>query len=219
MIGPLRSEHPTTRAKSAGAVHDNRRALKFPSSPARAANPETPKISCGSLHWSNTGSAGRTRLQVVVAAGRRNGRRAGHSVSRGLFSPPGNVCSMSRARTLRCRRSGNQSGAPSRARRMLCFRRAELANLGKSHDGIMELRPTRDRRRYRALAWPGLGDPVFEINLTAKKNRPEIVSTGVATAIAPRNLSAPTWVKFFKRTRLCRYKSAQGPEFPCPVKK
>jgi phenylalanyl-tRNA synthetase beta chain len=96
---------------------------------------------------------------------------------------------------------GTIRGVESRG--MLCSA-AEL-QLSEDHDGIMEL-PADAPLGASYVEWAGLGDPVFEINLTP--NRPDCTGVhGVA-----RDLSAADMGKF----RDPAIKPVKG-EFPCPV--
>src|SRR4030088_171500 len=97
---------------------------------------------------------------------------------------------------------GTIRGVESRG--MLCSE-AEL-QISEDHDGIMEL--AADAPIGAAYAeWPGLGDPVLEINLTP--NRPDCTGVhGIA-----RDLSAADMGKFKDST----IRPIKG-EFPCPVK-
>jgi phenylalanyl-tRNA synthetase beta chain len=97
---------------------------------------------------------------------------------------------------------GTIRGVESRG--MLCSA-AEL-QISEDHDGIMELPP--DAPIGAAYAqWAGLGDPMFEINLTP--NRPDCTGVhGIA-----RDLSAADMGKF-KDPAIRPIKG----EFPCPVK-
>src|SRR5260221_591255 len=82
---------------------------------------------------------------------------------------------------------------------------AEL-ELSESHDGIMEL-PADAPIGAAYAAWAGLGDPMFEINLTP--NRPDCTGVhGIA-----RDLAAADMGKF-KDPGIRPVKGA----FPCPVK-
>jgi phenylalanyl-tRNA synthetase beta chain len=97
---------------------------------------------------------------------------------------------------------GTIRGVESRG--MLCSE-AEL-QLSESHDGIMEL-PADAPIGSAYAEWAGLGDPVFEINLTP--NRPDCTGVhGIA-----RDLAAADMGKFKDPT----IKPIKG-EFPCPVK-
>src|SRR5712675_2158239 len=97
---------------------------------------------------------------------------------------------------------GTIRGVESRG--MLCSE-AEL-ELSESHDGIMEL-PANAPIGAAYVAWAGLGDPMFEINLTP--NRPDCTGVhGIA-----RDLSAADMGKF----KDPGIKPVKG-EFPCPVK-
>jgi len=97
---------------------------------------------------------------------------------------------------------GTIRGVESRG--MLCSE-AEL-QISENHDGIMELPPDAPVGKSYA-AWAGLGDPVFEINLTP--NRPDCTGVhGIA-----RDLFAADMGKFKDPA----IKPVKG-EFPCPVK-
>jgi len=97
---------------------------------------------------------------------------------------------------------GTIRGVESRG--MLCSA-AEL-QISEDHDGIMEL-PTDAPIGAAYAEWAGLGDPVFEINLTP--NRPDCTGVhGIA-----RDLSAAAMGKF----RDPAIRPIKG-EFPCPVK-
>src|SRR5258708_21771898 len=97
---------------------------------------------------------------------------------------------------------GTIRGVESRG--MLCSE-AEL-QLSENHDGIMEL-PAAAPIGAAYAEWAGLGDPVFEINLTP--NRPDCTGVhGIA-----RDLSAADMGKF-KDPAIRPIKG----EFPCPVK-
>jgi phenylalanyl-tRNA synthetase beta chain len=97
---------------------------------------------------------------------------------------------------------GTIRGVESRG--MLCSE-AEL-QLSENHDGIMELPPEAPIGAAYA-EWAGLGDPVFEINLTP--NRPDCTGVhGIA-----RDLSAADMGKF-KDPAIRPIKG----EFACPVK-
>jgi phenylalanyl-tRNA synthetase beta chain len=97
---------------------------------------------------------------------------------------------------------GTIRGVESRG--MLCSE-AEL-QLSESHDGIMDL-PADAPVGTAYAEWVGLGDPVFEINLTP--NRPDCTGVhGIA-----RDLAAADMGKFKEPT----IKPIKG-EFPCPVK-
>jgi phenylalanyl-tRNA synthetase beta chain len=96
---------------------------------------------------------------------------------------------------------GTIRGVESRG--MLCSE-AEL-KLSDNHDGIMEL-PADAPVGLPYAEWAGLGDPVFEINLTP--NRPDCTGVhGIA-----RDLSAADMGKFKDPS----IKPVKG-EFPCPV--
>jgi phenylalanyl-tRNA synthetase beta chain len=97
---------------------------------------------------------------------------------------------------------GTIRGVESRG--MLCSA-AEL-QISEDHDGIMEL-PTDAPIGAPYAQWAGLGDPVFEINLTP--NRPDCTGVhGIA-----RDLGAADMGKFKDPT----IRPIKG-EFPCPVK-
>jgi phenylalanyl-tRNA synthetase beta chain len=97
---------------------------------------------------------------------------------------------------------GTIRGVESRG--MLCSA-AEL-QISEDHNGIMEL-PTDAPIGAPYAQWAGLGDPVFEINLTP--NRPDCTGVhGIA-----RDLAAADMGKFKDPTIL----PVKG-EFPCPVK-
>jgi len=97
---------------------------------------------------------------------------------------------------------GTIRGVESRG--MLCSA-AEL-QISEDHDGIMEL-PADAPIGTAYAEWAGLGDPVFEINLTP--NRPDCTGVhGIA-----RDLSAADMGKF----RDPAIRPIKG-EFPCPVK-
>jgi phenylalanyl-tRNA synthetase beta chain len=97
---------------------------------------------------------------------------------------------------------GTIRGVESRG--MLCSA-AEL-QISEDHDGIMEL-PADAPIGAAYAEWAGLGDPVFEINLTP--NRPDCTGVhGIA-----RDLSAADMGKF----RDPAIRPIKG-EFPCPVK-
>src|SRR5947199_62907 len=131
---------------------------------------------------------------VQVVCGAPNARAGLNSVfsAPGTFIPGKNI-------TLGV---GTIRGVESRG--MLCSE-AEL-QLSENHDGIMEL-PADAPVGAPYAQWAGLGDPVFEINLTP--NRQDC--TGVS-GIA-RDLSAADMGKF----KDAGIKPIKG-EFPCPVK-
>jgi phenylalanyl-tRNA synthetase beta chain len=139
----------------------------------------------------DTGDGG-TPVQVVCGA--PNARTG----MLGVFSPPGTFIPGKNI-TLSV---GTIRGVESRG--MLCSE-AEL-ELSQNHDGIMDLPP--DAPVGKAYAeWAGLGDPVFEINLTP--NRQDCAGVhGIA-----RDLFAADMGKFKDPT----IKPIKG-EFPCPVK-
>jgi phenylalanyl-tRNA synthetase beta chain len=139
----------------------------------------------------DTGS-GSAPVQVVCGA--PNARAGLVSV----FSPPGTFIPGKNI-TLGV---GTIRGVESRG--MLCSA-AEL-QLSEDHDGIMEL-PADAPIGAAYAAWAGLGDPVFEINLTP--NRQDCTGVhGIA-----RDLSAADMGKFKDPA----IKPIKG-EFPCPVK-
>jgi phenylalanyl-tRNA synthetase beta chain len=116
----------------------------------------------------------------------------------GVFSPPGTFIPGKNI-TLGV---GTIRGVESRG--MLCSA-AEL-QLSEDSDGIMEL-PADAPIGTTYADWAGLGDPVFEINLTP--NRPDCTGVhGIA-----RDLSAADMGKFKDPS----IKPIKG-EFPCPVK-
>jgi phenylalanyl-tRNA synthetase beta chain len=130
---------------------------------------------------------------VQVVCGAPNARAGLVSV----FSPPGTFIPGKNI-TLGV---GTIRGVESRG--MLCSA-AEL-QISDDHDGIMEL-PADAPIGAPYAQWAGLGDPVFEINLTP--NRPDCTGVhGIA-----RDLSAADMGKF-KDTGI---KPVKG-EFPCPV--
>src|ERR1700737_1243642 len=130
---------------------------------------------------------------VQVVCGAPNARAGLVSV----FSPPGTFIPGKNI-TLGV---GTIRGVESRG--MLCSE-AEL-QLSENHDGIMEL-PADAPVGAACAEWPGLGDPVLEINLTP--NRPDCTGVhGIA-----RDLSAADMGKF----RDPGIKQVKG-EFPCPV--
>jgi phenylalanyl-tRNA synthetase beta chain len=116
----------------------------------------------------------------------------------GVFSPPGTFIPGKNI-TLGV---GTIRGVESRG--MLCSA-AEL-QISDDHDGIVEL-PADAPIGARYAEWAGLGDPMFEINLTP--NRQDCTGVhGIA-----RDLSAADMGKF----RDPGIKPVKG-EFPCPVK-
>jgi phenylalanyl-tRNA synthetase beta chain len=139
----------------------------------------------------DTGDGG---APVQVVCGAPNARTG----MLGVFSPPGTFIPGKNI-TLSV---GTIRGVESRG--MLCSE-AEL-ELSQNHDGIMDLPP--DAPVGKAYAeWAGLGDPVFEINLTP--NRQDCAGVhGIA-----RDLFAADMGKFKDPT----IKAIKG-EFPCPVK-
>ncbi len=139
----------------------------------------------------DTGDGG---APVQVVCGAPNARSGLVSV----FSPPGTFIPGKNI-TLGV---GTIRGVESRG--MLCSE-AEL-QLSESHDGIMEL-PADAPLGSSYADWAGLGDPLFEINLTP--NRQDCTGVhGIA-----RDLSAADMGKF----RDSGIKPVKG-EFPCPVK-
>jgi phenylalanyl-tRNA synthetase beta chain len=131
---------------------------------------------------------------VQVVCGAPNARAGLISV----FSPPGTYIPGKNI-TLGV---GTIRGVESRG--MLCSA-AEL-EISEDHDGIMEL-PSDAPIGKGYAEWAGLGDPVFEINLTP--NRPDCTGVhGIA-----RDLAAADMGKF----RDSSIKPIKG-EFPCPVK-
>jgi phenylalanyl-tRNA synthetase beta chain len=131
---------------------------------------------------------------VQVVCGAPNARAGLVSV----FSPPGTYIP-GKDITLGV---GTIRGVESRG--MLCSA-AEL-QISEDHDGILELPPDAPIGATYAT-WAGLGDPVFEINLTP--NRPDCTGVhGIA-----RDLSAADMGKF----RDPAIRAVKG-EFPCPVK-
>jgi phenylalanyl-tRNA synthetase beta chain len=131
---------------------------------------------------------------VQVVCGAPNARAGLVSV----FSPPGTFIPGKNI-TLGI---GTIRGVESRG--MLCSA-AEL-QISEDHDGIMEL-PADAPVGTGYAQWAGLGDPLFEINLTP--NRQDCTGVhGIA-----RDLSAADMGKF----RDPRIKPVKG-EFPCPVK-
>jgi phenylalanyl-tRNA synthetase beta chain len=130
---------------------------------------------------------------VQVVCGAPNARSGLVSV----FSPPGTFIPGKNI-TLSV---GTIRGVESRG--MLCSE-AEL-QISESHDGIMEL-PADAPLGKGYAEWAGLGDPVFEINLTP--NRPDCTGVhGIA-----RDLAAADMGKFKDPV----IKPIKG-EFPCPV--
>jgi len=130
---------------------------------------------------------------VQVVCGAPNARTGLVSV----FSPPGTFIPGKNI-TLSV---GTIRGVESRG--MLCSE-AEL-EISENHDGIMEL-PADAPLGKSYAEWVGLGDPVFEINLTP--NRPDCTGVhGIA-----RDLAAADMGKFKDPT----IKPVKG-EFPCPV--
>jgi len=130
---------------------------------------------------------------VQVVCGAPNARTGLVSV----FSPPGTFIPGKNI-TLSV---GTIRGVESRG--MLCSE-AEL-EISENHDGIMEL-PADAPVGKSYAEWVGLGDPVFEINLTP--NRPDCTGVhGIA-----RDLAAADMGRFKDPT----IKAVQG-EFPCPV--
>ncbi len=139
----------------------------------------------------DTGDGG---APVQVVCGAPNARAGMLSV----FSPPGTFIPGKNI-TLSV---GTIRGVESRG--MLCSE-AEL-ELSQNHDGIMDLRPDAPVGKPYA-EWAGLGDPVFEINLTP--NRQDCAGVhGIA-----RDLFAADMGKFKDPA----IKPIKG-EFPCPVK-
>jgi phenylalanyl-tRNA synthetase beta chain len=137
---------------------------------------------------------GNRAAPVQVVCGAPNARAGLISV----FSPPGTFIPGKNI-TLGV---GTIRGVESRG--MLCSE-AELL-LSENHDGIMEL-PADAPIGAAYTQWAGLGDPVFEINLTP--NRQDCTSVhGIA-----RDLSAADMGKF-KDPGINPIKG----EFPCPVK-
>jgi len=131
---------------------------------------------------------------VQVVCGAPNAR--GGLIS--VFSPPGSYIPGKNI-TLGV---GTIRGVESHG--MLCSA-AEL-QISEDHDGIMEL-PADAPVGKGYAEWAGLGDPVFEINLTP--NRPDCTGVhGIA-----RDLAAADMGKF----RDPAIKPVKG-EFPCPVK-
>jgi phenylalanyl-tRNA synthetase beta chain len=141
-----------------------------------------------------TVDTGNGAAPVQVVCGAPNARAGLVSV----FSPPGTYIP-GKDITLGI---GTIRGVESRG--MLCSA-AEL-KISEDHDGIMEL-PSDAPIGAPYAAWAGLGDPVFEINLTP--NRQDCTSVhGIA-----RDLAAADMGKF-KDSGIKPIKS----EFPCPVK-
>src|SRR5260370_20791677 len=137
---------------------------------------------------------GNGNAPVQVVCGAPNAR--GGMVS--VFSPPGTFIPGKNV-TLGV---GTIRGVESRG--MLCSA-AEL-QISEDHDGIMEL-PADAPIGAAYAEWAGLGDPVFEINLTP--NRPDCAGVhGIA-----RDLSAADMGKFKDPS----IRPIKG-EFPCPVK-
>jgi phenylalanyl-tRNA synthetase beta chain len=131
---------------------------------------------------------------VQVVCGAPNARTGMLSV----FSPPGTFIPGKNI-TLGV---GTIRGVESRG--MLCS--AAEMQISDDHDGIMEL-PADAPVGKGYAEWAGLGDPVFEINLTP--NRQDCTGVhGIA-----RDLSAADMGKF-KDTGIKQIKG----EFPCPVK-
>jgi phenylalanyl-tRNA synthetase beta chain len=138
----------------------------------------------------DTGNGG---APVQVVCGAPNARAGLVSV----FSPPGTFIPGKNI-TLSV---GTIRGVESRG--MLCSE-AEL-EISENHDGIMEL-PADAPLGKSYAEWAGLGDPVFEINLTP--NRPDCTGVhGIA-----RDLAAADMGKFKDPV----IKPVKG-EFPCPV--
>ncbi len=138
----------------------------------------------------DTGNGG---APVQVVCGAPNARAGLVSV----FSPPGTFIPGKNI-TLGV---GTIRGVESRG--MLCSA-AEL-QISEDHDGIMEL-PADAPIGAAYTEWAGLGDPMFEINLTP--NRPDCTGVhGIA-----RDLSAADMGKFKDPA----IKPIKG-EFPCPV--
>src|SRR6476661_1352690 len=139
----------------------------------------------------DTGNGG-APVQVVCGAPNARAGMVGVFSAPGTFIPGKNI-------TLGI---GTIRGVESRG--MLCSE-AEL-QLSENHDGIMEL-PADAPVGAAYAEWAGLGDPVFEINLTP--NRPDCTGVhGIA-----RDLSAADMGKFKDPA----IKPIKG-EFPCPVK-
>src|ERR1700681_283460 len=137
---------------------------------------------------------GNNAAPVQVVCGAPNARAGLVSV----FSPPGTYIP-GKDITLGI---GTIRGVESRG--MLCSA-AEL-QISEDHDGIMELPPEAPIGAAYAV-WAGLGDPMFEINLTP--NRPDCTGVhGIA-----RDLSAADMGKF----RDPAIRPITG-EFACPVK-
>jgi phenylalanyl-tRNA synthetase beta chain len=130
---------------------------------------------------------------VQVVCGAPNARAGLISV----FSPPGTYIP-GKDITLGI---GTIRGVESRG--MLCSA-AEL-KISEDHDGIMEL-PADAPLGTPYVAWAGLGDPAFEINLTP--NRPDCTGVhGIARDLAAADMG---------RFRDLGIKPIKG-EFPCPV--
>jgi phenylalanyl-tRNA synthetase beta chain len=139
----------------------------------------------------DTGDGG-APVQVVCGAPNARAGLIGVFSAPGTFIPGKNI-------TLGV---GTIRGVESRG--MLCSE-AEL-QLSENHDGIMDL-PADAPVGTGYAQWAGLGDPVFEINLTP--NRPDCTGVhGIA-----RDLSAADMGKF-KDPAI----KPIGGEFPCPVK-
>jgi phenylalanyl-tRNA synthetase beta chain len=139
----------------------------------------------------DTGDGG-APVQVVCGAPNARAGMVGVFSAPGTFIPGKNI-------TLGV---GTIRGVESRG--MLCSE-AEL-QLSENHDGIMEL-PADAPVGAAYAKWAGLGDPVFEINLTP--NRPDCTGVhGIA-----RDLSAADMGKF----KDPGIKPVKG-EFPCAVK-
>src|SRR6266850_640491 len=139
----------------------------------------------------DTGDGG-APVQVVCGAPNARAGMVGVFSAPGTFIPGKNI-------TLGI---GTIRGVESRG--MLCSE-AEL-ELSESHDGIMEL-PADAPIGAAYAAWAGLGDPMFEINLTP--NRPDCTGVhGIA-----RDLAAADMGKF----KDPGIRPVKG-EFPCPVK-
>jgi phenylalanyl-tRNA synthetase beta chain len=137
---------------------------------------------------------GNDAAPVQVVCGAPNARAGLVSV----FSPPGTFIPGKNI-TLSI---GTIRGVESRG--MLCSE-AEL-EISESHDGIMELPPDAPIGKPYA-AWAGLGDPVFEINLTP--NRQDCTGVhGIARDLAAADMG---------KLKDPAIKPTKG-EFPCPVK-
>src|ERR1700716_1167354 len=131
---------------------------------------------------------------VQVVCGAPNARAGLISV----FSPPGTFIPGKNI-TLGV---GTIRGVESRG--MLCSA-AEL-QISEDHDGIMEL-PADAPIGAPYAEWAGLGDPMFEINLTP--NRPDCTGVhGIARDLSPADMGK------FKDPAIRPIKG----EFPCPVK-